>query len=114
MMKKLRDILYVAGGIVMILGACLYVTRWSAAPYVYLVGAVLFAAMQITDTYKGSSFVVKRLRRQQIIGAVLLVVAGILMLVLHRNEWMVCLLVAAIFELYTAFRIPKELERDNQ
>ena len=74
----------------------------------------LFAAMQITDTYKGSSFVVKRLRRQQIIGAVLLVAAGILMLVLHRNEWMVCLLVAAIFELYTAFRIPKELERDNQ
>ena len=61
MMKKLRDILYVAGGIVMILGACLYVTRWSAAPYVYLVGAVLFAAMQITDTYKGSSFIVKRL-----------------------------------------------------
>lgn len=113
-MKKIRDILFVAGGIAMIAGACLYVTRWSAAPYVYLAGAVLFAAMQVTEGPRGGSFVVRRLRRQQMVGAVLLVAAGVLMLTLRHNEWIACLLVAAVVELYTAFRLPAELEKEKR
>jgi drug/metabolite transporter (DMT)-like permease len=56
---------------------------------------------------------VRRLRRQQILGAVLLVFAGVLMFVTRHNEWVLCLTVAAILELYTAFRIPSELEKEK-
>jgi hypothetical protein len=35
------------------------------------------------------------------------------MLTMHRNEWIVCLAVAAVLELYTAFRIPQELEKEK-
>jgi drug/metabolite transporter (DMT)-like permease len=57
--------------------------------------------------------IVRRLRRQQILGAVLLVFAGVLMFVTKHNEWVLCLTIAAILELYTAFRIPSELEKEK-
>ena len=112
-MNKFRDIIFVVGGIAMIVGACLYITRWSGAPYVFLSGAILFALKQITDRYRGNNFVVKRLLRQQILGALLLVVAGVLMLVLHHNEWVLCLLIAAVIGLYTSLRLSAELRKEE-
>jgi hypothetical protein len=41
-------------------------------------------------------------------------VAGIAMLVCKHNEWILCLLVGCLCELYTAFRIPQELEKEKQ
>lgn len=35
------------------------------------------------------------------------------MFTMKRNEWIVCLSIAAVLELYTAFRIPQELEKEN-
>ena len=42
-----------------------------------------------------------------------LVFAGVLMFVTRHNEWVLCLTIAAILELYTAFRIPSELEKEK-
>ena len=78
-----------------------------------LVGAVLFAYVQVMCRYEGKNLIVRRLRRQQIIGAVLLVFAGVLMFTSKRNEWIVCLTIAAVLELYTAWRIPSELEKEK-
>ena len=38
---------------------------------------------------------IRRLRRQQLMGAMLLVFTGVLMLLWHRNEWIACLSIAA-------------------
>ena len=65
------------------------------------------------DRYDGKNLIIRRLRRQQILGAVLLVFTGVLMFVTHNNEWILCLTIAAILELYTAFRIPNELQKDK-
>ena len=46
-----------------------------------------------------------------LIGALLLVTAGVLMFVLHNNEWMAVMFAGALMELYTAFRIPAEMEK---
>ena len=64
--------------------------------------------------YEGGNLVVRRLRRQQILGAVLLVFTGVLMFVTKHNEWVLSLTIAAILELYTAYRIPSELEKENK
>ena len=64
--------------------------------------------------YDGRNFIIKRLRRQQIFGAVALVFTGVLMFTMKRNEWIVCLSIAAVLELYTAFRIPQELEKEKR
>lgn len=113
-MNKYYTVVSVAGAILLLVGAMLQVTRLFFAPYLYLVGAIMFAYVQVMTGSESRSIVIRRLRRQQVIGAVLLVVAGVMMILWHRNEWVACLSIAAILELYTAFRIPQEEEREQK
>lgn len=110
-MKRLVQPLMLVGAVLALVGVTFYITRWSLSPYMYMIGATMVALAQINSPIKTDNLTLKRLRAQQIIGAILLVVTGALMFFTHRNEWIVCLSVAAILELYTAFRIPQELEK---
>ena len=75
----------------------------------------MFGYVQVMgNRYEGKNFIVKRMRRQQIFGANALVIAGELLFTKNSNEWIVCLSIAAILELYTAFRIPQELDKENK
>ena len=112
-MKKGPQIIQMVGAVLLLVGAMLQITRWELSPYIYTLGAVMFAYIQVMSRYDGKNLRIRRLRRQQIIGAVLLVFAGVLMFVTRHNEWVLCLTVAAILELYTAFRIPSELEKEK-
>lgn len=113
MKKRLFNVLYIVGGILLVMGAALYITKWVIAPYLYLAGSFMFGAMQMADRYTGTNWMLRRLRSQQILGAVVLMLSGIAMLVCKHNEWMVGLLIGCILELYTAFRIPQEYEKEN-
>lgn len=113
-MNKSYELVSMAGAVLLLLGAVLQITRWEWAPYLYTLGAVMFGYVQVMGgRYDGASFIVRRLRRQQIFGAIALVFTGVLMFTTKRNEWVVCLSIAAVLELYTAFRIPKELEKEK-
>lgn len=103
----------IVGAVLLLVGAVLQITRWELSPYLCTLGAVLFAYVQVMCRYEGKNLIVRRLRRQQIIGAVLLVFASVLMFTSKRNEWIVCLTIAAVLELYTAWRIPSELEKEK-
>ena len=113
-MKKGHQVIQVVGAVLLLVGAMLQITRWELAPVLYVIGAVMFAYVQVMSRYDGQNLIVRRLRRQQILGAVLLVFAGVLMFVTRHNEWVLCLTVAAVLQLYTAFRIPSELEKENK
>ena len=124
LMKKLNKIqilVFRLGGLLMLLGAGLNPIEVEAAPYVYCLGALMFASMQMMESYEGSNFVIRRLRRQQIIGALLLMLSGVAMFgnvyrieYVRHNEWLIVMLIAAMLELYTAFRIPAELEKEKR
>lgn len=107
-MKKELNILFICGMVFALIGAAVYVTHWEYAPYMYIIGSVTAAIAQIFAQPHVENVTLKRLYRQQMFGALFLVAAGILMLYSHGNEWIVCLLIGAIIELYTAFRIPQE------
>ena len=77
--------------------------------------------------YEGNNYVIRRLRRVMILSDVLLLFSGALMfasqdnaLGLDRivylqyinNNWVVILLVSAVLQLYTSFRISNELEKE--
>lgn len=113
-MKKGLVYIQMTGAVLLLLGAMLQITRWELAPIIYIIGSVLFAWTQVSDSYNGKNLIVRRLRRQQIIGAMLLVFTGVLMYTSKHNEWIVCLTIAAVLELYTAYRIPSELEKENK
>lgn len=112
-MKKLLPGLYMVGGMMALAGAAVYITGWEVAPYIYIIGAALFALAQINTPYEGTNKNIKRLRRQQIVGALLLVVTGAFMFTTHNNEWIACLTIAAVIELYTSFRIPQEEKKEQ-
>ena len=112
-MSKIYQIVQGVGAVLLLVGAMLQITRWELSPILYTIGAMMFAYVQVMSRYEGKNLIVRRLRRQQILGAVLLVFAGVLMFVTKHNEWVLCLTVAAILVLYTAFRIPSELETEK-
>ena len=101
-MKKGYQVIQIVGALLLLLGAMLQITRWELSPVIYTIGAVLFAYVQVMTGYDGKNLVIRRLRRQQILGAVLLVFAGVLMFVTRHNEWVLCLSAAAVLQLYTA------------
>ena len=49
----------------------------------------------------------------RIFGALALILTGAFMFTTRGNEWIACLTIAAILELYTAFRIPQEEEKEK-
>ena len=112
-MNKTYSLIQMVGAVLLLVGAMLQITHWALSPYIYTLGAVLFAYVQVVmSRYAGKNLIIRRLRRQQIIGAMLLVFAGVLMFTSKRNEWIVCLTIAAVLQLYTAWRIPSELEKE--
>lgn len=117
------NIPFYIGGLLLVVGAVLPVVPGAegiAAP-IYAIGCVLYALIQIRQSYDGANIQVKRLRRQQIISDVLLVISAVLMLCyayqlapIGSGEWKIVLLVAVIQQIYTAFRIPAALSGEDK
>ena len=112
-MKQLVPALFVVGAIMALTGAAVFITGWIYAPYIYTIGAGLFGLAQVNTPVKGKGKTLKRLRVQQIFGALALILTGAFMFTTRGNEWIACLTIAAILELYTAFRIPQEEEKER-
>ena len=131
------NVMMTIGGVLLLVGAMVMITGWGYAPYIYLLGSVMFASAQLSDRYNGDDMILKRLRLQQVLGSILLVITGFLMFssnyhqqlmfnnsmndtlrsflltLTARNSWIVTLSIATLFELYSSFRIDarnKELE----
>ena len=110
---KLKNLLFQIGGIMLIIGAVAKFFIPDYGSYIYSIGAVLFAVMQFICRPRGGSVVLRRLVAQQQIGGICIIAAAVLMFTHVRNEWIVAMSIGALFELYTAFRIPQEFEKHN-
>lgn len=110
-MKSITSGLFVVGALMLLFGAVVYITGWLYAPYIYTIGATMVALAQFNSPLEKTSVTLKRLRRQQLFGALLLILTGAFMLTTHGNEWIVCMTIAAILELYTSIRIPQEMSK---
>ena len=126
-LNKWQNTVFLTGAILMVVGAGGCLLQWAASPYLYAVGAMGFASMQMLQRYEGRNFVIHRLRRIMLLSDVLFLVSALLMFasqgnVLHLghitylqyvyNKWVVTLLIAAILQLYTTHRISHELEKE--
>ena len=94
-------LLYFFGSLLLI-SAVLYLTEWSYIPYLYAFACIGTAVLFLISPYKGENFRLKRLNIQQAISALLLPVSAFLMYK-GMNEWVVCLLVSAILQVYVIF-----------
>ncbi len=128
-LSKVETLLMLLGGVLMVVGSGASVFMQSWAPYVFAPGTLLFAAIQMRQTYEGKNFTIRRLRRIMLTSDVLFLLAALMMFASKvnflgldqliyikyvHNNWIVVLLVAAILQLYTSHRISNELEKEAQ
>ena len=127
-LSKIETALLLLGGMLMVIGAGATVFQQSWAPYVFAPGALLFASMQMHQSYEGTNFTIRRLRRIMLISDILFLIAALMMFANQanffgmdfliyikyvHNNWIIVLLLAAILQLYTSHRIANELEKEN-
>lgn len=117
-LTPLQQWLMKVGAVVMLIGAATYIIWPVAATVMFVTGTLIFTPIQMLCRYEGNDFVIRRLRRQQLLGDIALLVAAALMTMqtwnlgpARRNEWVVALSIAAVLQLYTAIRIPAELNK---
>ena len=106
-MKKIRTILFVVSACLVLAGAALYLTQWTVAPYLFAVGAAGIAVNYLTTPVGDLDFRGRRLHRFNVMTGFLMVVASGFQFN-GRKEWVICLFIAAILQLYTAFVSPKK------
>jgi len=136
-LTKIQSVLYIAGGVMMVVGVGMFVFTVNTpglhalSSWIFLVGTVLFAVMQLLQGYSGSNYTIKRLKRIQSMADMFFVFSGISMvdtvyqffspmfnnyeqyLSLLYNKWVVLLLIAAVIEIYTVHRIDHELKKES-
>ena len=127
-LNKTQNIIFLVGGLMMVIGAGASLFAWSWAPYLYAIGAICFTAMQMLQRYEGKNFTIRRLRRMMLISDLLFLLAALLMfanmgnfLQLSQvdyvqyvyNKWVIVLLIAGILQLYSSHRIGHELEKEG-
>ena len=106
-MKKIRTILFAVSACLVLAGAALYLTQWQVAPYLFAVGAAGIAVNYLTTPVGELDFRCRRLHRFNVMAGFLMVVASAFQFN-GRKEWVICLLIAAILQLYTAFVSPEK------
>ena len=126
-LNKIQTAIFVVGALLMLAGAVMGLFKWTWFPYVYAMGAICFASMQMLQHYEGGNLIIRRLRRIMLISDVLFLFTAVLMFANQgnslgldwiyylnyvKNNWVVLLLLAAILQLYTTFRIDHELEKE--
>ena len=124
-LNRWQTALFITGAVLMVIGAGTSLLRWDAAPWLFAAGALAYTTMQMQQTYEGRNFTVRRLRRIMAFSDFLLLLTAVLMFISRwpqlggldwltyvnyvHNNWVITLLIAAILQLYTTYRIDNEL-----
>lgn len=131
-LSRTQNIIFLVGGVLMVVGAGCFAFMWQQEVmcWIYLAGAVMFATMQMMQTYEGNNITVRRLKKIMTTADMFFVLSGILMVDnAYRfmqqvftnyvayfqyvfNKWVLLLLVAAVLEIYTMHRISAELSKE--
>lgn len=131
-LSRTQNIIFLVGGVLMVVGAGCFAFMWQQEVmcWIYLAGAVMFATIQMMQTYEGNNITVRRLKKIMTTADIFFVLSGILMVDnAYRfmqqvftnyvayfqyvfNKWVLLLLVAAVLEIYTMHRISAELSKE--
>lgn len=111
-MQSSKDLFLRISGVFILLAAALYLFAPHVAPWIMAISVALFSTLTVTMPYPGKSIRGKRLFNFQVLSCLLMVVATYLMF-RQRNEWVLVMIAGAIFLLYAAIVIPKELEKEK-
>ena len=107
MNEKVRTIVFNCAALLLLAGAGLYIIAPKVAPYLFAIGAAGYAVCHFTVPTKDMDFRMRRLHRYNIFASLLCIFASGL-LFNQQKEWILCLTIAALLQIYTAFVSPKK------
>ena len=126
-LNRVQTMVFVAGALLMVIGAGTSLLAWKGAPFVFAIGALAFTSMQFLQRYEGDNFVICRLRKMMLLSDALFLLSALLMfasmgnvfglshidyITYIYNKWVLTLLIAAILQLYSTHRIDRELAKE--
>ena len=128
-LNKVENIIFQLGAIMIFVGsvANIFFQQW--APYVFAMGVVAYVLMQFKQSYEGTNISIIRLRQMLIFSDVLFIATAFLMFANQENmfgfnaltyaqyihnNWVVTLFLAALLQLYSYFRIDKEIAKEEK
>lgn len=102
MNQRIRSLVFKCSAILLLAGAALYITKIFLAPYLFAAGAAGIALCRLTTPVKRLETRLRRLQTFHLIAGLLMLVASVYMFK-RQNEWILCLTIAAILQLYASF-----------
>lgn len=103
---------YKFGAILILIAAFGYIIIPDIAKWLMAVGVAALLISTALTPYPGKSIRGKRLYNFQIISCMLMAVSAYLMFT-NNNIWSLTMMAGAVFLLYAAIMIPKELEKEK-
>lgn len=101
MSDKVKDYIFYISAVLLLASAMLFGSGWVFIPYVYAVASAGIAVVYMTSPYQGSEVRLKRLHGYLVFSGLLLVASSYFMFK-GRKEWIICLLISAVFQLYVS------------
>lgn len=111
-MRNTKETVYKISGILILISAALYLFLPSIAPWIMAVSVLAFSTITALSPYPGKNIRGKRLFNFQVFSCVLMIVSTYLMF-RNNNLWALSMIIGAVFLLYAAIMIPKELEKER-
>jgi hypothetical protein len=100
--QRIRTLVFKCSAILLLAGAAFYITNIFFAPYLFAAGAAGIALCHLTTPVKHLETRLRRLQTFHVIAGLLMLVASVYMFK-RQNEWILCLTIAAILQLYATF-----------
>lgn len=109
MSDSFKRILFIIAGILTLAGAIMYISglKFEYTPYIYSVGCAGIAVVYLTSVYRGKNIRIRRLHAFLVAAGILLVASSYFMFH-NKQEWIICIAVSAVLQLYASFAWPKE------
>lgn len=118
------------GEVLVVIGAIFWIAGWELVNYIFTLGTILFALGRLLEKHPEThNIALRRLYIQRIIGVVILIFAALLMFFYRQlngyeiseyqihatsSAWLLPFIIFVLIEIYTAFRIPSELKKEEQ
>ena len=112
MTPQIKPVFFILSAISLLAGTVFYLTQWAFSPYLFAVGAAGLSICYATEPYQELNLRARRLQRYNLIASVLMIGASALMFK-GETEWILCLSISALLQLYTAFVMPKAKEENK-
>jgi hypothetical protein len=120
MLKKIYNIFFIIGAILILISSVLVMEHVLYSKYIFAVGVAMYILSRMRSTYEGNDFRLKRLNRLYFLSSLFMLGASYMQFK-NLNSWVAIMLMSALTELYVAIRfswyekdIKAKEEEDNK